>query len=161
MRLALVLPALLLSIPTRPLLAQYMSIGDPIQIELAERPTTFITGTLAGVTEDSIFVARSQLSDVRLARGEVKTLYVAREHGDMGEAGAIIGMPAGILLGGIGGALLAGPRIVGRVLGGAVGAFVGGGLGLIAGGEIGSREHGQSWVAIPWPSTPIEESPPR
>ena len=155
MRLALIVPALLFAIPTRSALAQYVSIGDPIQIELMERPTRWIEGTLAGVTEDSIFVSRQNQSEVRLARGEVKTLYVSREHGDMGEAGAIVGMPAGILLGGIGGALLAGPRVVGRVLGAALGAVVGGGIGLIAGGEIGSHSRTRSWVAIPWPSTPI------
>lgn len=161
MRYALIVSALLFAAPTRPLLAQYVDIGDTIRIVLEANPLRSIDGKLVGVSADSIFIARSHQSEMRLTRGAVKALYVSRDGGDSGEMGGWSGMSFGFIIGGVGGAILAGPRILGRMLGAVGGAVVGAVAGAVAGDAIGSRQRYNVWVAIPWPSTPLPEPVPR
>jgi hypothetical protein len=161
MRLAIILTWSLLAIPTGSLRAQYASAGDTIKLSLAEGPLRVIEGTLTGISADSIFVSRDRQTGVRLARVAVRTVYVRREAGDLGGAGGWSGMSFGFLIGTVGGAIAAGPRLVGRMLGAAGGAVVGTIIGATAGEAIGSHEHMYRWVAIPWPSTPVPESSPR
>lgn len=162
MRLALIFPTVLLVLHTRSALAQdTVSIDSPVMVVLWGARVRAIEGTLTNITDDSIFIARPRQRDVSLARGAVKKLYVSQEEGDMGAAGAVVGLDAGVLVGGVGGALLAGPRAFGRVVGALVGAVAGGMIGLTQGAEIGSRHRSQRWVEVPWPSTPTALSAPR
>src|SRR5512143_218928 len=110
MRLATILMPLLLALPVRSVLAQFaVTVGEPIAVELTAPRVRTIDGTLTGITDDSIFVARRHRRDVRPAGGAVKKLYVSRKDGDMATAGALVGLQAGVLIGGAGGMLVAGP----------------------------------------------------
>ena len=159
MRLSLIVPALLLIIPARAVHGQYADLGDTIRIALAAEPVRIIDGKLAGVSEDSIFITRSKQPSLRLARGEVKGLFVSRDGGDAGVEGGWAGTSLGFIIGGVGGAVLAGPRILGRMLGAVGGAVLGTLIGATTGEAIGSHQHYQIWVAIPWPTTPLAERP--
>ncbi|HET9003979.1 MAG TPA: hypothetical protein VFN39_08255 [Gemmatimonadaceae bacterium] len=157
MRLSLIVGALLLLVPTRALRAQYADIGDTIRIVLAGDPIRITEGNLAGVNQDSIFITRAKQPSLRLARGAVKGLFVSRDGGDLGVGGGWAGTSLGFIVGGVGGAAVAGPRIVGRMLGAVGGAVLGMFIGATAGEAIGSHQHYRVWVAIPWPSTPLAE----
>jgi hypothetical protein len=161
MRLALIVLALLLSASPRSAIAQYVAIGDTIQIDLAEHPVRVIEGRLAGVTEDSIFISLSDRPGLRQARATVRTLHVLRQrHGD-NVAGGWVGMPLGFVFGGVGGFAAAGPHFLGRVLGGVGGAVVGAVIGAVVGDAIANPHQHWTWVAIPWPSQPLPEATPR
>lgn len=151
-------PALLLAGLARPAFAQYAGIGDTIRVALAGTPMRTIDGKLSGVSQDSVFIARSHQPELRLARAEVEGLFVSRDGGDYGVGGGWSGMSFGFFLGGAGGAAVAGPRILGRFLGAVGGAVIGASVGAIAGEAIGSHQRYKTWVAIPWPATPLPES---
>lgn len=161
MRLAAKLFPLLLALPARSALAQLeVTVGEPIEAVLAAPGARAVEGTLTGISDDSIFIARRHRRDVRLARGAVKTLYVSRTDGDNGTSGALVGLQAGILVGGAGGVLVAGPHIVGRMLGGLGGAVAGGMIGLIYGDQIGSQQKRWTWIEARWPVTSAAPSAP-
>ena len=74
---------------------------------------------------------------------------------------ALVGLEAGILVGGAGGLLVAGPHLVGRMLGGLGGAVAGAMIGLIYGEEIGSHQQRMIWIEAPWPGASSTPSAPR
>lgn len=162
MRLAAILSPLLLALPVRSALAQLeVTVGEPIAVLLTAPGAQAIEGRLTEITDDSIFIARRHRRDVRLARGAVKQLYVSRSDGDNGALGAMVGLEAGILVGGAGGVLVAGPRLVGRMLGGLGGAVAGAMIGLIYGEEIGSHQERKTWIETRWPVAPSTPPAPR
>ena len=154
MRFVLVVATLLVAVSGRAASAQDLFIGDPVMVEFSGERLRRLDGTLTAITADSIFVERHHRRDLRIARGEVRKLYVARNDGDMSLAGALLGIPTGVVVGGFGGAALGGRHVAGQVLGATVGAFAGGIIGLLAGDAIGSRDKLVTWIEAPWTTEP-------
>ena len=154
MRIRRSLPGLMLLIAARAAAAQSLSLGAPIRVELSLPSARPVEGAFDGITDDSIFIARTRQGDVRLARAEVRTLYVGIRSNRTSStaisalAGAPIGMLAGAVLGGAVAKPGAGHRAIGAVLGAVAGLITG----AAVGGTIGHAAPPMSWIEIPWPS---------
>jgi hypothetical protein len=144
-----------LLLPAAPALGQEVFVGSPVRVVLSQPSGRKIAGELIGITDDSIFIARTHRRDVRLSRGSVRALYTGRHNSrDQSTfAGVLMGAPVGMLAGAAAGSILPTAGSGRRAIGFAAGAAGGIVVGAILGGIIGEHHPQMEWSRVPWPES--------